>query len=60
VELGELFALEWNGQVRRGKASTGLSTGMGRADPGAWRAGTYRVRCTVEGVAAPDAGFIIR
>jgi hypothetical protein len=60
VELGEAFALEWDGQVRRGNSSSGLSTGMGTADPGAWRPGTYRVRCTVEGVDAPEAGFIIR
>ncbi|HEX6370131.1 MAG TPA: hypothetical protein VF006_14515 [Longimicrobium sp.] len=60
VEPGDRFALEWDGQVRRGNSSSGLSTGMGRADPGAWRPGTYRVRCTVEGVEAPEARFIIR
>lgn len=59
-ESGEAFALEWDGRVRRGNASSGLSTGMGRADPGAWRPGTYRVRCTVEGVEAPEAGFVLR
>ncbi|HEU4884945.1 MAG TPA: hypothetical protein VFT45_21985 [Longimicrobium sp.] len=60
VETGEAFALEWDGQVRRGNASSGLSTGMGTAEPGAWPPGTYRVRCTVEGVEAPEAGFTIR
>ena len=59
VDSGE-FALEWNGQVRRGNASSGLSTGMDRADPGAWRPGTDRVRCTVESVEAPEAGFSLR
>jgi hypothetical protein len=60
VELGASYVLEWPGQVRGGKASTGLSTGMGTAEPGNWRPGTYRVRCTVDGVAAPEAGFIMR
>lgn len=60
AESGEGFALEWDGQVRRGNASSGLSTGMGRAEPGVWRPGTYRVSCTVDGVDAPEAGFVIR
>jgi hypothetical protein len=60
VESGESFALEWDGQVRRGNASSGLSTGMGTAEPGVWPPGTYRVRCTVDGAEAPEAGFVIR
>lgn len=60
VEMGASYDLEWPGQVRRGSASSGLSTGMGTADPGNWRPGTYRVRCTVDGVAIPEAGFVIR
>jgi hypothetical protein len=60
VELRDSFALEWDGQVRRGNASSGLSTGMGTADPGTWRPGTYRVRCTVDGVPVPEAGFVMR
>jgi hypothetical protein len=60
VELGASYDLEWPGQVRRGNASSGLSTGVGAADPGAWRPGTYRVRCTVDGVPIPEAGFVMR
>jgi hypothetical protein len=60
VELGASYVLEWPGQVRRGNASSGLSTGMGTEEPGAWRPGTYRVRCTVDGVPIPEAGFVIR
>jgi hypothetical protein len=56
----KIFALEWPGQVRRGNASWGLSTGVGASDPGAWRPGTDRVRCTVDAVAAPEDGFSIR
>jgi hypothetical protein len=60
VGLGADFLLEWPGQVRRGNASSGLSTGFGTADPGNWRPGTYRVRCTMDGVPVPEAGFVIR
>lgn len=60
VELDASFLLEWPGQVRRGKASTGLSTGFGTADPGHWRPGTYRVACTVDGVPLPEAGFTMQ
>lgn len=60
MALGASFVLEWPGQVLRGNASSGLSTGMGTADPGNWRPGTYRVRCTVDGVAIPEAGFVMR
>ena len=60
VELGASFLLEWPAEVRRGNASSGLSTGFGTAQPGAWRPGTYRVRCTVDGVQIPEAGFVMR
>ncbi|WP_420125037.1 hypothetical protein [Longimicrobium sp.] len=60
VELGASFLLEWPAEVRRGNASSGLSTGFGTADPGHWRPGTYRVACTVNGVAIPEAGFTMQ
>lgn len=60
VELGASFLLEWPAEVRRGNASSGLSTGFGTADPGHWRPGTYRVACTVDGVAIPEAGFTMQ
>lgn len=60
VELGASYDLEWPGQIQRGNSSSGLSTGMGTVEPGKWRPGTYRVRCTVDGVPIPEAGFILR
>jgi hypothetical protein len=60
VEFGASAVLEWTSEVRRGNASSGLSTGMGAREPGSWRPGTYRVRCTVDGVPAPEAGFVMR
>jgi hypothetical protein len=60
VDLDGSLLLEWPGQILRGNSSSGLSTGMGTADRGHWRPGTYRVRCTVDGVEIPEAGFVMR
>lgn len=60
VELAASTMLEWASEVHRGNASSGLSTGMGTDEPGRWRPGTYRVRCTVDGVPVPEAGFVLR
>lgn len=51
---------EWTSSVRRGNASSGISTGWGSLTPGVWPRGTYQVLCTVDGVPAPDAGFVVR
>jgi hypothetical protein len=51
--------LEWTTEIKRGNASSGASTGIGSLD-GGWPRGTYTVRCTVDGVEAPVASFVVR
>lgn len=51
---------EWVSPVRRGNASSGISTGWGTLEGGVWPPGAYQVLCTVDGVPAPDAGFVVR
>lgn len=58
--LGLRSTFEFATPVRRGNSSTGISTGWGSLDERIWPPGTYQVLCTVEGVPAPDAGFVVR
>jgi hypothetical protein len=60
TELGARATFEFASPARRGNSSTGISTGWGAAEPGTWRPGTYQVLCTVDGVPAPEAGFVLR
>ncbi len=60
TDLGASATMEWSSTVRRGHASSGISTGWGDVTPGSWRPGTYRVLCTVDGVAGPEGGFVLR
>jgi hypothetical protein len=60
TDLGAGATMEWTTTVRRGNASSGISTGWGDIVPGSWRPGTYQVLCTVDGVPAPEAGFVLR